>query len=107
MNSGVDEIQRIKETEERAQLEIDKARKETERTLRELEDRHKSEIADLRSRLEKEFQRSHSILVAKTQEYREKVTKEARQKAASLKLGISEKEIKQLVNDIMRRAIGD
>lgn len=107
MNSGVDEIQRIKETEERTQLEIEKAKKDMERTLSELEERHKSEIADLRSRLEKEFQRSHSILAAKTQEYREKATKEARQKAASLKLNISEKEIRELVNNIMRKAIGD
>ena len=107
MNSGVDAIQRIKETEERTQLEIDKARKETERALKELEDRHKSEIADVRSRLEKEFQRSHSILVAKTHEYREKVTKEARERAASLKLRISEKEIKELVNNIIKKTIGD
>ncbi len=107
MTSDADMIRKIKEAEEKSQIEIESARKEHDKKIMELVARHNSEVSDLHLRLDKEFQRSQSILAAKTQEYREKVMKEARTEAAALKLNLTDKDIKKIVNSMIAKIIGE
>ena len=107
MSSDADAIQRIKEAEERSRMDIESARKEMEMKLKQLSERHRSDLEDLRERLEKEHQRSLTILTAKTREYRERVTKAAREKAASMNLKISDREIRKIVSDLITKSIGE
>lgn len=102
--SDADIIARIKAAEEAAEKEIEAERKNGESHIKEIMERHKSEIADLKKRLESTFQERYTSELSKMHEYREKVVGDANRKSSMLTLNIkgsaANKFVRELINSI-------
>ncbi|MCL4314154.1 MAG: hypothetical protein M1454_00250 [Candidatus Thermoplasmatota archaeon] len=105
--SDVDIIARIKEAEKAAESEIEAERRKGEAHIKEITERHRSEVEDLRKTLESAFQERYTAELSRMHEYREKVVGEANRKASLLVLDIKASAAGKFVSELIDGLFGD